>query len=235
MLSCIPRSDPGALTCHTHTSARLTRSKSHPLPYGPVARMLLAWVHSEASRTRDCFLYFGASFRWFVAALDIDPVMLYDQMQRLFGCTLECTHGTSRMAPWFIFLWPGGLAASRFPDPDSLVRLGDALWADIRSHRIELTLEPLRALAHTPLGLDLYLWELHRYAQRAEPRALSALRVYHELAEHTSARPTDAEASAFLCEASAALEGAGNLAGLLSHPVAEVPGSGRGMGLIPHA
>ena len=29
-------------------------------------------------------------------------------------------------------------------------------------------IESLRALAHTPLGLDLHLWELHRYAQRAE-------------------------------------------------------------------
>ena len=42
MLWTLPRSDPAALPCHAHTSARFTRSGKAPLPCGSVARMLLA-------------------------------------------------------------------------------------------------------------------------------------------------------------------------------------------------
>ena len=219
MLWTLPRSaDPGALTCHAHTSARFTRSENAPLPYGSVARMLLAWVYAEAGRTGDQLLHFGPSFRRFVTALDIAPEALYDQMRRLFGCSVHTVHGKSRLAQWFIFVWPHGPQGSPFPKPDSVVLLGEAIWPDVRSHPIALTPEPLRALAHTPLGLDLHLWELYHRAQHGRPRTVTWLRLYHELAEHPSARATDAEVSAFLREAGEALGDGRRLAGLLSTP-----------------
>lgn len=75
----------------------------HPhsgLPYDTVPRLLLAWLTTEAVRTRERELVLGNTLSQFMAQLDLIPTggrwgtitRLRDQMHRLFASTVSCTY-----------------------------------------------------------------------------------------------------------------------------------------------
>ena len=70
------------------------------LPYGSVPRLLVAWVTTEAVRTRERELMLGDSLSDFMRQLGLVPTggrwgsitRLKDQMARLFGTTITCLY-----------------------------------------------------------------------------------------------------------------------------------------------
>ena len=84
---------------------------AHPLlelPYGRYPRLLMAWVTTEAVRTREPVLQLGPSLSSFMAQLGLLPRggrtgpigRLRDQMQRLFGATIAFTWDKRASGEW---------------------------------------------------------------------------------------------------------------------------------------
>ena len=154
------------------------------LPYGNLPRLLLAWVCSEAVRTRSRVLILGKSLSEFMRALGIysshgrTQTRLRNQMDRLFHASVELNyedkHGkqfiASRVVDRGEFWWN-----ERKPDQPSLwdseIRLGEDFFNEIISHPVPIDMNTLTALKRSPLGLDLYLWLTYRtFALRAPLR-----------------------------------------------------------------
>ncbi len=68
------------------------------LPYGSIPRLLLAWISTEAVKTKKRHLILGASLSEFMRKIDLIPsggrwgtiTRLKDQMQRLFSSSISC-------------------------------------------------------------------------------------------------------------------------------------------------
>lgn len=98
----MPHSRPDGITFERTNGAFTLVMMGHPhagLPYGTVPRLLLAWLTTEAVRTRERELVLGDTLSRFMTQLDLIPTggrwgtitRLRDQMRRLFASTVSCT------------------------------------------------------------------------------------------------------------------------------------------------
>ena len=167
--------------------------RDHKLPFGNLARLILAWVCSEAVRTQSRELVLGESLAEFMRTLGIynsggqPQTRLRNQMKRLFGCTVsmiyEDEHGEARMSSLVAdraeFWWN-----ERKPDEpvlwDSKIRLGEDFFNEIIQHPVPLDMNILAALKRSALGLDFYLWLNYRTFALRAPLRLSWRAVYRQ-------------------------------------------------------
>lgn len=186
----LPHSDPGEKETwfrQEGNTSLLIRSgydlksqKSYGLPYGPIARLLLYWITTEAVRTKSRTLSLGHSLSDFIRELGLntstgrgkrgDATRLRKQMLRLFtsaisfGKSLTDEQGSegelrvnmqvaSKMALWW---------NHKNPDEATLwkseITLGEEFYQSIIAAPVPLDIRALRALKKSPLGLDLYAW-----------------------------------------------------------------------------
>ena len=100
-LCSLPRTNPGNRLQYKRVNGPftliMTATGNHKLPFGNLPRLLLAWVSTEAVRTRSRVLVLGSSLSEFMRALGInstsggargEQTRLRNQMKRLFGCTV---------------------------------------------------------------------------------------------------------------------------------------------------
>ena len=174
-LCSLPRSNPGNRLQYKRVNGPykliMIAGGDNKLPFGNLPRLLLAWLCSEAVKTRSRVLVLGPSLAKFMKTLGVyssgggrDQIKLRNQMRRLFGCTVQLTykdeHGevavNSLIARRTEFWWN-----ERKPDQPSLweskIELGEDLFNEIISHPVPLDMNTLTALKRCSLGLDLYL------------------------------------------------------------------------------
>ena len=187
-LCSLPRTNPGNRLQYKRVNGPftlyMTASGGNKLPFGNLPRLLLAWVCSEAVRTRSRELVLGKSLSEFMRTLGIysssgeTQTRLRNQMKRLFGCTVSMIYeeaGSFARVSSFVadkheFWWN-----ERKPDEpvlwESKIRLGEALFNEIIQHPVPLNMNILAALKRSALGLDFYLWLNYRiFALRAPLR-----------------------------------------------------------------
>ena len=196
-LCSLPRSNPGNRKEYKRVNGPFTlymvAGGGNKLPYGNLPRLLLAWVCSEAVRTRSRVLILGKSLSEFMRALGIysshgrTQTRLRNQMDRLFHASVELNyedkHGkqfiASRVVDRGEFWWN-----ERKPDQPSLwdseIRLGEDFFNEIISHPVPIDMNTLTALKRSPLGLDLYLWLTYRTFALRAPLRLSWQQVYRQ-------------------------------------------------------
>ena len=156
-------------------------------------RLLLAWVCTEAVRTRSRVLILGKSLSDFMRALGIysshgrTQTRLRNQMNRLFGCTVSLIYEdesgfvrvTSSVVDKQEFWW-----SNHKPDEFSLweskIELGEKFFNEIVRHPVPLDLNTLNALKRSPLGLDLYLWLVYRTFPLRAPQRITWKQVYRQ-------------------------------------------------------
>ena len=98
-LCSLPRTDPGARTYYKRVNGPyrlfMNAGADNKLPYGSIPRLLLAWVATEAVRTRKRELVLGRSLSKFMRELGVNSdsggnrgemTRFRKQMIRLFGC-----------------------------------------------------------------------------------------------------------------------------------------------------
>lgn len=165
----------------TRTNGNFTLSLLSPskvgLPYGVIPRLLLAWVTTEAVRTKQRELELGDSLSAFMRELDMVPTggrwgsvtRLKDQMQRLFASSVTCTYDDG--ATWALEsvkpidsarLW----WSPKDPDQATLwkssVTLGERFFNEITRAPVPCDMRALNALKKSPMALDIYLWLTYR-------------------------------------------------------------------------
>jgi hypothetical protein len=172
----LPHSRPSE-AAYERTSGHFTLSLTAPpsvgLPYGSIPRLVLAWLSTEAVRTKDRELQLGNSLSEFLSRLELgrhggprgDITRLRTQMRRLFATTIMLRgedHGRSghsgmMVAEESMLFWD-----ARHPDQGALwgstVTLSEKFFREVTGHPVPLDLAILKALRRSPLGLDIYAW-----------------------------------------------------------------------------
>ena len=202
-LCSLPRSNPGNRLQYKRVNGPftlyMTASGGNKLPYGNLPRLILAWVCSEAVRTKSRELVLGKSLSEFMRTLGVysssgeKHTRLRNQMKRLFGCTVSMIYENERgearvsslVADRTVFWWSEGK-----PDEPSLweskIRLGEDFFNEIINHPVPLNLNTLNALKRSALGLDLYLWLVYRTFPPHAPLRLTWKQLYSQFGAHPS-------------------------------------------------
>ena len=162
------------------------------LPYGPLPRLLLVWMCSEATRTRSRELFLGDSLSDFMKELGMEPVgsprtRLRNQMDRLFNASVSLIYENKRdkvtlnsqIADRTEFWWN-----ERKPDERTLwqskIELGEKFFQEIIRNPVPLDMNILKALTRSPLGLDLYVWLNYRMFSLERPFQLTWPQIYRQ-------------------------------------------------------
>ena len=174
MLSCIPRSDPGAVITHLRPNGYGVSAPAGKLPHGRLPRLVLLGLYAEVLRTGEHSVDLGYAFCDYLHALGLrEAFELPEQAERLFRCTLRFDGWTSRMT-WLSMLGWDNAYDERWrgiiPQRNTQVAFTAPVAKAMLRHPVRLCMHSLRALQHSAFALDVYLWDAwHRVG--AEPRA----------------------------------------------------------------
>jgi len=173
-LCTMPHSKPrGEVFKRQNGDYTLSMWSPNGLPYGSVPRLLLAWISTEAVRTKQRTLVLGDSLSHFMRQLDM-PInggvkggitRLREQMRRLFACSISCNYHTKdrdagmgfRIAQKYDLWWH-----PQEPDQaglwESTLTLSEEFFEEIAKSPVPIDMRSLKALKRSPLALDLYIW-----------------------------------------------------------------------------
>ena len=144
------------------------------LPFGSLSRLLLAWVSTEAVRTRSRELFLGSSLSEFMRKLDVVPVgggsrgertRLRNQIRRLFNAHIQLAYEdeqvsasvNSPVASRTEFWWNKRKPAAPVLW-ESKIELGEKFFQEIIHQPVPIDMNILKAMKRSSLGIDLYLW-----------------------------------------------------------------------------
>lgn len=154
-----------------------SQPKSIGIPYGSLPRLLLAWLSTEAVRTREPVVILGDTLSAFMRELDLIPTggrwgsitRLRSQMMRLFSASISCTYnGEGHWANSGIriadesHLWWDPKQPQQAMLWRSTVTLGNNFFNELISHPVPVDMRALKALRRSPMALDLYCWLTYR-------------------------------------------------------------------------
>jgi hypothetical protein len=157
------------------------------LPYGAVPRLLLAWLTTEAVRTRSRELELGDTLSGFMAELGLVPTggrwgsitRLKEQARRLFASTISATYSDAerhaelgyRLADRSVLWWD-----AKAPEQAALwrssVTLTEPFYREILEHPIPVDMRAVKALKRSPLALDVYCWLTYRSSYARKPSTI---------------------------------------------------------------
>ena len=184
----LPHSRPAANTFLRRNGRLILSISAHPLlglPYGRYPRLLMAWVTTEAVRTKSATLHLGDTLSGFMAQLGLLPRggrwgpigRLRDQMQRLFAATIAFTFDGRDDGAWHdagfrvaeqTHLW----WSPKHPDQaalwGSVVTLSPGFFSAVTERPVPVDFRALKAL-RSPLALDIYCWLTYRMSYLERP------------------------------------------------------------------
>jgi hypothetical protein len=167
-------------------SLHLVAPPSVGLPYGPYPRLVLAWLTTEAVRTRSPEIRLGPTFSDFMYRLGLTPVTgkrgtvprLRDQLHRLFSTTIRWTYtdeaagrasGRGYVIAGEHHLWWSSRDPAKHPLWRSRLVLGHEFFEEITRSAVPVDLRALRLLKRSPLALDVYVWLTYRMSYLRRP------------------------------------------------------------------
>ncbi len=157
------------------------------LPYGSIPRLLLAWVTTEAVKTKSRELELGDSMSGFMAELGLTPTggangsitRLKNQTRRLFSATVTASYEDDkqiadmgyRLADKSVLWWHA-------KDPEqaglwkSTVTLSEHFFNEVIDRPVPIDMRAIKALKQSPMALDIYTWLTYRASYLKRPTAI---------------------------------------------------------------
>ncbi len=153
------------------------------LPFGSLPRLLVAWVTTEAVKTKSRELILGSSLSEFMSQLDLMPTggrhgtitRLREQMKRLFSASISCTYDDGEH--WAIKhvnpvinanLWWNPKAPQQGTLFQSTITLGEEFYKEAITRPVPIDMRALKALKQSPMALDIYCWLTYRMSYLRE-------------------------------------------------------------------
>jgi hypothetical protein len=155
----------------------MTPSRAGGLPYGSIPRLLLAWMTTEAVRTKSPVLELGPSLSGFMAELGLTATggrwgsipRLRLQMTRLLSSYITCVYqeghaetiqniGVANRAQ----LWWNPKEPEQSSLWQSTLELTQPFYDEVTSRPVPIDLRALKALKRSPMALDIYNWLTYR-------------------------------------------------------------------------
>ncbi len=156
----------------------LTMLTAHPegLPYGTLPRLLLTWVCSEAVRTKEPVLSLGPTLASYLRELGLkntggqrgDITRLKHAMTTLFSAIISCRYdGRESWALQNVLLadrveWWQPQDRDEAGEWQSKLVLSRPFFQECVDHPVPVNMVAMKALRHSPLALDIYVWLTHR-------------------------------------------------------------------------
>jgi hypothetical protein len=157
------------------------------LPYGSVPRLLLAWVTTEAVKTKSRELELGDSMSAFMAELGMTPTggangsitRLKNQTRRLFAATVTASYEDDkqiadmgyRLADRSVLWWH-----SKDPEQAGLwkssVTLSEHFFNEVIDRPVPIDMRAMKALKQSPMALDIYAWLTYRVSYLKRPTVI---------------------------------------------------------------
>jgi hypothetical protein len=157
------------------------------LPYGSVPRLLLAWVTTEAVKTKERELELGDSMSAFMAELGLTPTggangsitRLKNQTRRLFSATVTASYEDDkqiadmgyRLADKSVLWWH-----SKDPEQAGLwkstVTLSEHFFNEVIDRPVPIDMRAIKALKQSPMALDIYTWLTYRASYLKRPTVI---------------------------------------------------------------
>ncbi len=170
-----------------YTMDKNNKPQSIGLPYGTKPRLVMAFISSEAVRSRSREIVLGRSLSEFMEQLNLTPTggrwgtipMLKEQMRRLFSTTISFrkdgkaaeTSAGFRIASKSILFWD-----TKSPSQEGLwestVTLSQDFYDEIIERPIPLDMRALAALKGSSLALDIYCWLTYRMSYLNKPTVI---------------------------------------------------------------
>lgn len=166
----------------TYASGIDPKSGTHiGLPYGPIARLLLVWINTEANTQRSRRIHVTSNLTQFMRDVGLQyrsgekgtTRTLREQIRRLFLAQIsfyreesqeegtreqfELMTITQRYELWWSYKSPD--ENSFF---DSWIELGESFYEAIIKNPVPIKLEHLKSLRKSPLAIDFYVWASYR-------------------------------------------------------------------------
>jgi hypothetical protein len=147
------------------------------LPYGTYPRLLLAWISTEAVRTKNPELVLGKSLAGFMSELGLMPTggrwgsitRLKDQMNRLFSAGFSCRYsdknhdsGLNMNIVKSYDLWWEPKQPDQASLWDSTIKLSQDFYEEIIARPVPVDMRALKALKGSAMALDIYTWATWR-------------------------------------------------------------------------
>ncbi len=152
-------------------------TKSIGFPFGNIPRLLLAWITTEAVKTKQSTLVLGHSLSEFMRQLDLTPTggrcgsitRIKEQTKRLFSAHIACTYDAEDgfcMEPIQIadktILWWDPKNPEQAALWQSTIELNLKFFDSIIKDPVPIDMRALKLLKHSPMALDIYCWLTHR-------------------------------------------------------------------------
>jgi hypothetical protein len=177
------------------------------IPYGGMARLLLVWIVTEASKRDSQTLDLGDTLSSFCKRLDIPMTggangripYLMDQIERLATCFVSYRWQTARPGRTDVsgqnllvidsyHFWSRSSGA-RAPDcRGGTLRIADDFWRQIMNSVFPLDFRKAQYFRHYPLAFDLYTFLTYRLGQMQKKRqhtlALKYDDIHRQLGSH---------------------------------------------------
>jgi len=158
------------------------------LPYGTIPRLLLAWLTTEAVKTKSRELELGDSLSGFMAELGMMPTggrwgsitRLKDQSRRLFASSITAVYENG---PGFAVINQAVADRAQFwwdnkhPEQAGLwkssVTLSENFFNEVIDRPVPVDMRAIKALKKSPLALDIYTWLTYRVSYMRHPAVIS--------------------------------------------------------------
>jgi hypothetical protein len=149
------------------------------LPYGTYPRLLMAWITTEAVRTKSPVLDLGDSLSAFMRRLDLDitggekgtVTVLRRQMERLFAASISWSYkyngrelGMSIHPIEGRDLWWDPKRPDQIAMWKSSITLNERFFREVVERPVPVNMVALKVLARerSPMALDIYNWLTYR-------------------------------------------------------------------------
>ncbi len=155
------------------------------LPYGPVPRLLLAWLTTEAVRTKSRELELGDSMAAFMAELGMSRqgsniASLKEQTRRLFSSSITAVYEegagfaviNQTVADRATLWWQQPHDHEQVRLWKSSVTLSETFFNEIIDRPVPIDMRALAALKKSPLALDIYTWLTYRVSYLKRPTVI---------------------------------------------------------------
>lgn len=193
VLATMPHSKTDELVWQRRNGKYQLAMVAHPhygLPYGAQARLLLAWITTQAIKTRMPVIVLGDSMSQFMATLGIAATggkrgtihQFKAHAKRLFTTTISFTYNDEESGAWIeqgsrlvhrTQMWWDPLKPDEEDNRPTRIELSGPFFEELMAHPVPLDLRALGALRKSPLAIDIYNWLTYRYSTLQNPVIIS--------------------------------------------------------------
>jgi hypothetical protein len=155
------------------------------VPFGPLARMILLYLQTEAIRTGSPEVVLGRSMNAWMDRLGISRggksrTLVSEQAKRISACRLTffTTRGAAELRQNGAFV-RDAISLTGLLDADQptlwqdRVRLDEGFWKSLRAHPVPVREEAIFAIGSRSIAIDIYIWLAYRLHSLTEAAPVS--------------------------------------------------------------